>query len=436
VMVIRLLLRTKCADVCCAVAPYRPAFRSVAGPLSRFVLCGILAGAALVGGAMTARPARADEFSMVPAGDPLYRYLMAVTEAGWRGVPQGSSSTLTRYEMALETAKAIFTVTARQQASKTWALSAPKPALRALRELTNEFRVELKTLGVDVAAAQQMYSGLLRPSSASAPLPVAASSGNTRLEQLPAESAASSMTVASAGIALDEPSGPAASGTQRTREFQIPLSQRLRINTALSVLARDAEDLFGDSALGVRHMDAPGAQRSTLADGALPAGGTVQANMDVGVTDWLTLRAGYGRRALAPQPMSLESLALKDPSLPLIGQQNSMSGGVDVAVRPGVRLSGNVENIETDTAAGSREWTRVGGGLALSAWQNRLSLKANMSRLVPEDARVLPSTIGGLNVNLDVTERLSLTLLYQQLFSAPNPARPDRLVAGGININF
>jgi hypothetical protein len=427
-----LFLRTRCVDVHYPTAPNRSSRGGVRAPVFRLLLCGFFIGGTLAGGAMTAHPVQADEFSTVPAGDPLYRYLAVVTEAGWRGVPQGPSSKLTRYEMALETANAIFTVTARQQANKTWALSAPKPALRALRALTGEFQVELKIMGVDVAAALQMYNSLLRASAPLSPSPTVASPAVTRPERLSEASAAATR----AGTALDDPFSLPAAVAQRRRELQIPLSQRLRIQTALSVLARDAEDPFGDSTLGVRHTNAQEAQRGSGSAGALSAGEAIKANMAVGVTDWLTLRAGYGRRALAPQPMSFESLALKDPSMPAVGQEHSMIGGVDVALRPGVHLSGNVENIEADSAVGGLEWTRIGGGLALSAWQNRLSLKANMARLVPEDARVLTSTIAGLNVNLDVSERLSLTLLYQQLFSAPNPARPDRLVAGGININF
>src|SRR4028119_1008009 len=116
-MITNLLSRTGCADVRCAAIPGRSSRRGVVTLVFRLILCGFFIGGTLAGGAMTAHPVYADEFSTVPLGDALYRHLAVITEAGWRGVPHGASSTLTRYEMALETAKAIFTVTARQQAN-------------------------------------------------------------------------------------------------------------------------------------------------------------------------------------------------------------------------------------------------------------------------------------------------------------------------------
>src|SRR4028119_1798807 len=141
-MITNLLSRTGCADVRCAAIPGRSSRRGVVTLVFRLILCGFFIGGTLAGGAMTASPVYADEFSTVPSGGALYRHLAVVTEAGWRGgprgarsacwlsavpsgcalyrhravvteagwrgVPQGASSTLTRYEMALKTAKAIF----------------------------------------------------------------------------------------------------------------------------------------------------------------------------------------------------------------------------------------------------------------------------------------------------------------------------------------
>jgi hypothetical protein len=98
-------------------------------------------------------------------------------------------------------------------------------------------------------------------------------------------------------------------------------------------------------------------------------------------------------------------------------------------------LSGSVENLIGD-AAGDPTWTRYSGGVGLSAWESRLSLKANLSRLVPDNVRELPTTVGGVGVGFDVNERLSLSLLYQQLFSVSAPAKADRVVTGGLSINF
>jgi hypothetical protein len=98
-------------------------------------------------------------------------------------------------------------------------------------------------------------------------------------------------------------------------------------------------------------------------------------------------------------------------------------------------FSGRVENLASD-ALGDPSWTRYSGGVGLSAWENRLSLQANLSRLVPDDMRALPTTVGGVGLGLDLNERLSLSLLYQQLFTVSTPTKADRLVTGGLSINF
>jgi hypothetical protein len=112
----------------------------------------------------------ADEFSVVPSGDALYSNLSAVARAGWTspGIDTGNAvatttanTTLTRYEMALETAKALVAVKARQQANPQWANSASKPALKALLHMTRTLRPELKVLGVDVTAALNMCTQLI-----------------------------------------------------------------------------------------------------------------------------------------------------------------------------------------------------------------------------------------------------------------------------------
>jgi hypothetical protein len=116
-------------------------------------------------------PSRADEFAVVPAGDVLYRHLSVVTRAGWTSLginpinsaPQtpATTATLTRYEMALETAKALVAVKARQESNSQWALSVSKPAVKALHHLTQALRPELKGLGVDVAAALKLCTQIM-----------------------------------------------------------------------------------------------------------------------------------------------------------------------------------------------------------------------------------------------------------------------------------
>jgi hypothetical protein len=138
----------------------------------------------------------------------------------------------------------------------------------------------------------------------------------------------------------------------------------------------------------------------------------------------------YDQHNLTPAMLSLQPYATSGSR-----RLSSLGGGVDVALRPGMTFSGSVENLAGD-AAGEPSWTRYSGGIGLSAWESRLSLQANLSRLVPDDVRELPTTVGGVGLGFDVNERLSLSLLYQQLFSVSAPTKAERLVAGGLSINF
>src|SRR5438067_909846 len=105
---------------------------------SHFTSCVLAVG--LVVGLAVSRPARADEFATVPTGDPIYAQLAAVSKAGWLNAARGSNQGLTRYEVALETAKAIFAVSAHHRADPAWDSGAPRPALSALRSLVTTLR--------------------------------------------------------------------------------------------------------------------------------------------------------------------------------------------------------------------------------------------------------------------------------------------------------
>jgi hypothetical protein len=41
-----------------------------------------------------------------------------------------------------------------------------------------------------------------------------------------------------------------------------------------------------------------------------------------------------------------------------------------------------------------------------------------------------------VGVGLELNNRVSLSVLYQQLFSVTAPAQADRVVTGGMSINF
>jgi hypothetical protein len=191
------------------------------------------------------------------------------------------------------------------------------------------------------------------------------------------------------------------------------LSQRLLVSTAVSALQRESQDPLTDVSFGLNRSGENGAS----------------TNVSLSLNQRFTLRAMYDQRNLTSAMMSLQPYAVPGSSLSTLG------GAVDVAVRPGMTFSGRVENVASD-AAGDPSWTRYSGGVGLSAWQNRLSLQANLARLVPDDVRALPTTVGGVGVGFDVNERLSLSLLYQQLFTVSAPSKADRMVAGGLSINF
>lgn len=381
---------------------------------------------------------RADEFSTVPAGDPLYRQMAVVARAAWTGVPasQGSNATLTRYEMALETAKAVIAATARDQSGGNWSAPPAKAALRALRELCVSLRPELKTLGVDVPATLRLLDGLLKaPAQRRAALP------NSNAPSADETQAVNAVPDASAvGVSAVDSRGDAMRGGV-WRGVPLSLSQRLHLTAALSDLKRDALDPFGNSAVGrfrfARNPLGPVLSRSSarasdatdvVADASgLDASG-LDTRMGFDVSRRLRLRAAMNRHVLEPQG------GLQNIWTPGARTASTLGGGLDIGLGS-LKLAGDVESLSTD-APDSPSWTRLSGGLGFNAWQNRVSLKVNLSRLVPDDVQLLPSTVAGLNVDLNMTERLSLTMLYQQMFGSPAPDHADHMVGGGISIKF
>lgn len=356
--------------------------------------------------------ARSDEFSVVAAGDPMYTQVAAITKAGWlntspeASVPANAHHLLTRYELALETAKAIFMVTARHRADAAWAATVPRPALRALRDLTSSLRVELKKLDVDAVSTLALLDTLLKPLPSTA-RGSATGTGGTKAN-FPLSNRPSAAAPASGR--LNGLSGGARSVITRASLADIPFSQRLRLTTTLLALARDADDGGYPTA------------------GGRPIASGLNAGAQWNITDWLSLRTDYHRRLVAPNSLA----ARVDPFGSLT--ENRLGGGVDIALLNGVKVSGNLARVSADSY--NLKGTRMEGGLGFTTWQDRLSLTANLSRLMPEDSLALSSTAAGLNVDVDITQSLSLNLLYKQLFGPQNATHADRFVGGGISINF
>lgn len=113
---------------------------------------------------VAATAARADLWSEVPTSDPAYKALAQLTEAGWREQPTGMSrrpTILTRYEFALEVAKALLRATAQAEKEPD-ALRTKADGVRALRALMAQFKAELEKLGVDLTTARETLDATMQ----------------------------------------------------------------------------------------------------------------------------------------------------------------------------------------------------------------------------------------------------------------------------------
>ncbi len=389
-------------------------------------------GASLLASPQLSSAARADDFSTVTAGDALYGQLKQVQNASW--TPGNGAAripnTMTRYEMALEAARAYLALSARHKADANWQ-ALPPSSLRALREMMTALRPELQRLDVDVNQALALCetllngkTGVVKPDVAR-PGVVLNSSKNT-----PDTSVARANSTASGdgeNSILENSAFNAGREVRLTSgEMTMKLSQRLRISAAQSSLERTVSDPFSYSGMA-----------NTSSENALSA--TTETSATLEVTDWLRLRAGVEERSATPDAWRVSSLMNTNRAPSLIGgaQSQAIGGGLDIEVRPGLRLSGNVARVAARDFGASENvsGTRFGGGVDLSAWQNRLALSVNLSRLVPEDSARLASSSAALNVAVG-GDRLKLKLLYKQLFGEAANTPNNRVFAGVINNNF
>ncbi len=366
-----------------------------------FSLSRLCIGAALCGSLFAPAIARADSFSPIAAGNPIYHQLDAIALLS-DGKPLKPASNLTRYEAALQVARVAVVVD-----SKPDALT--RSGWRALRELTLSLKLELRQLGVNVedvlAACSRQLDAPSKPL-----LPAPAPSRSSR---------SGNATVPSISSLLNSSPSPASLGTGRSTaqsSVALPILGRARVEAALLALQRDAQDpLFTRSgALGVQ-------SRPTQIAGQ-------DLSLAVDVNSWLRVHANSSQRQLgmgADTPPALSSSLFSGAH-----EAKGLGGGLEVSPINGLSLSTNIERLSTDTGTSG---TRVGGGIGLSAWQNRLTVSAHMSRLQPEDRAILPSTETELNLGFGVSQRLSLNLLYQGLFSSQSES--SRL-AGGLNFSF
>ena len=383
--------------------------------------------ASLLASPLSSSSARADDFSTVPAGDALYGQLKQVQSAIWtagRGAAR-TPNTMTRYEMALEVARAYLALNAHHKANASWQAQPPS-SVRALREMMLALRPELQRLDVDVNQAIELCNVLLNSKLNTSANALTLGSQSPK-NDVPATAALARPSVTNDVKDLNNGSALNVGRDMRltSGEATIKLSQRLRISAAQSSLERTASDPFSYSGMANTSSDALSASTDT--------GATLE------VTDWLRLRAGIEERSATPDAGRVSSVLGTNRAPSLIGgaQSQAVGGGLDIEVRPGLRLSGDVARVSLRDFGASENvtGTRFGGGVDLSAWQNRLALSVNLSRLVPEDSASLASSSAALNLAVG-GDRLKLKLLYKQLFGEAANTPNNRVFAGGININF
>ena len=375
--------------------------------------------------------AHADEFSPVPSGDPIYRQLRALDSADPMTAAKVGAG-LTRYEAALQVARIITRVSNDSSAQLS------RVGWRALRDLSGSLRSELSQLGIDVTAAQKLADAKLKaPATRSAsvsvdatPLDLSAraglSDGARALPPSIVRGAAGGNFFGSGapdgsfggGASLLQ-SGYALTPGVQSSQFSASIVPRLRVGAALLAMQRAENDPFGGS----------GAGQALLSSGSSSRILGSNTSVDYDVTSWLSVRAQSSRRSLAGVPDV--SPFLRDPLFEGASEARSAGGGVGIDVGD-LSFTTKYERLSTNTGA---RGTSVDGGVRLSAWQNRLSLSAHMARLQPEDRAVLPSTSTELNIGLNVSQRLSLNLFYQGLFTQRNLNNSER-VAGGLNLSF
>jgi hypothetical protein len=386
----------------------------------------LVLGAASFGvpGAQAQPSAAGADFAAVPLRDPLYRHLATLRRVnllrqGGAGAKAGGEApqSLTRYEMALETGRAVLALEAR---TRNGSARVGASSLEALSALLRALRPELRRLDVDVDAALALCERSGRVGLAARP--------STQDRTAPETPSRLASRVGSEGLPSTLSLG------QSSLDVKVPLSQRLRVYAALSSLAREAQDPFRDpSASSSLGRSRPSSELSLMAS-RLAGSRSSSGGAALDVSDWLRVRADVERRGAVPASRTPLGLRLSPAA-----DQRAVGVGVDVATPiRGLTLSGSVARVGSlDPLSGSAsglEGTRSGVGVGISGWRNQLALSVNLSRLVPEDSAMLASSAAAFNLDLRRSDRVNIRFLYQQMFGPTT--RGERVFSGGINISF
>ena len=383
------------------LAPTMTRFRSSFHRFHLFALC-----AATLSVVWAPQNARADEFSLLPLGDPIYAQLSNLTRQN--DGKDSKNASLTRYEAALQAARAILDVQNRDPKTVT------RANWRSIKALCTSLKAELRQLGVDVEAALALAERGLKPAESSA-APTSRSASPKIGGAGSTGSAGSAGSASSAGGALLLSSG--ANRSTQNSVFEIPFSQKMRAETRIAT-----QPAVPTSAAGAA---IPKSGSSLTGAGNVAS----QNALALDLNSYLTLRAATSQRrvGLAADGSPL----LSGPLFNGATEANAAGGGVEVKLG-GLQLSTEVGRLRTNTGAGA---ARIGGGASVLALQNRLSLGMGLSRVVPDDKAILPSTAAELNFGFDLNQRFSLNLLYQGLFAQAASNSASR-VSGGFSLSF
>lgn len=356
---------------------------------------------------------------MVSAGDDLYGLLALAQRGGL--LASAPRSGATRYEMALETGRAALALASRRSAQAR----VSEDSVRALSELLTRLRPELRRLDVDVDAALALCR--------------AASTG--------AQSQTGLLSAAS-GLSNGGSRGAGLVGSRLT-ETRRSLSGRLRREAAQNFYNRSASDPFGGEAgRSPSFFGAPSSNRGGAAFFDRPKAGphgvyggaqSIAASTSVDIFSGVRVRTGLGVGPPSMQPGGLRALGAASPEaalLPSAGGSRSVGVGADIDLPAGVTLSGDVRRLGSlFSGSGGFEGTIYGGQARLSAFNDRLSLSLNMSRLLPEERARLSQSTAGVGVSVGNSD-YQFKLLYQQLFGPSSGGQSNRVIAGGVNITF
>jgi hypothetical protein len=367
-------------------------------PLSKIRFCrAVLFLTVGLGSSSFVTSARADEFSVVPKGDPIYAQLSNLARPGVDKI----APTLTRYEAALQTARFILNLQGENvetMSGSNW---------RSLKALTIALKSELRHLGIDTEATLTLTESNLEAFE-KPDLSIPASKRN----QAPRRGVIAPTTSLLRPSNIENP-------RVKVSNFDIPISQRLHASAALTAIERNGKDPLDSNFSG--------RSGSSLAEKSSLKQLSSQASLAYNLNPSLMLRASNSKVSSQAGELPL----LSAPFLNGASEVSETGGGLDINVGSGIKLSTELARLRGDNGA---QASRVGGGASLSAFQNRLIMSMSLSRLSPDNAATLPSTAAQVGVGLDLTRRLSLSLLYQGLFteSTDNTSR----VSGGFSLNF